>query len=633
MAISISKMSTTGGFLEKAAIEFLPGLNCIIGSRGTCKSTVVETIRFLFDADREKVGEMVCENTGNEPNAISHKGLLKVTLGGATARCEIKQTGADPESLIIERDVGTEPRIYKDGVKQIADRDVLQCIEIYSQGELQKIAEDSTRRLQLIDRPNQKKIDELKCKREALAVKLKETGNDIRTRRSGIEARRAEVKALDAYQQTLTDLEKARPTLSPELDEERTKYAQRQNVHSKASSLATKWSELVGNLTQITQSSEDYRAVAASLKQLGLPEATSLGDCFEAIAAFITRTKSEAADLSDKLPGQVNALGLLLDKLSEKYVALRKGQESLNEALRKEDQLRQQIGQLQRINDEANTFTAELNVLIEHRSLLRSEIAKVNDEIYCLRVVEVDRINQSYHKKVLLTLTQSSHAGGYRGTLARLLDRSRLRSQDEIADQIAVKIPPQELVDIVEAADSQRLAMVLERDLGQMARLVGYLVDNPSLYDVETQIFDDVLEITLFDEGTPKRVDQLSKGQKATAMLPLILREAEYPLIFDQPEDDLDNRFIYETLVQQIRELKLKRQLIFVTHNANIPVLGDAERVIVMHMQNPIQTGVPDVGNIDAVKDKILNLLEGGAEAFNLRQVKYGPLLNQKHGN
>src|SRR6185437_8240851 len=220
-------------------------------------STVVETIRFLFDADREKVGEMICESTDNEINAISHQGLLKVTLGGATARCEIKQTGTDSESIIIERDVGTEPRIYKDGVKQIADRDVLQRIEIYSQGELQKIAEDSKRRLQLIDRPNQKKIDELKAKRETLAAKLKETGNDIRTRRSGIEARRAEVKALDAYQQTLTDLEKARPTLSPQLDEERTKYTQRQNVYGKANTLATKWSELVGNFTQLTQSAEE----------------------------------------------------------------------------------------------------------------------------------------------------------------------------------------------------------------------------------------------------------------------------------------------------------------------------------------------------------------------------------------
>lgn len=633
MAIKISKLSTTGGFLEKASIQFAPGLNCIIGSRGTCKSTVIETIRFLFNADPAKVLEMTNPDQVSPSDGVSHRGLLAATLGGATARCEIEDAGTETQSLTIERDVGADSRIYKDGVKQLTEQDVLRRIEIYSQGELQRIAEDSRRRLELIDRPNQKKISELQDKQKTLAGKLRETGNDIRTRRAGVEARRAEVKALDAYQQTLAELQKTRPTLSPELDEERTKYTQRQNVLNSATSLAAQWNQLVNNFTEITQSSEEYRAVATSLKQLGVPEAKSLGDLLDSIAAFITRTKTEANELSVALPQHTKALASSLEKLSERYVTLRKGQENLNEVLRKEDQLRQQINHLERIREEANKLTAELNVLVERRASLRADIAKVNDGIYSLRVVEVEKINQIYHKKVLLTLTQSSHAGEYRDTLTKLLDKSRLRYQDEIADQIANKIPPQELVDIVEAADSQRLASVLDRDLGQMARLVGFLVDSPLLYDVETQIFEDVLEITLFDGGTPKRVDQLSKGQKATAMLPLILRDADYPLIFDQPEDDLDNRFIYETLVERIHELKNTRQLIFVTHNANIPVLGDAERVIVMKMDSPTQSGAPDVGDIDAVKDKILNLLEGGAEAFNLRQAKYGPLLTTHHGN
>jgi len=164
--------------------------------------------------------------------------------------------------------------------------------------------------------------------------------------------------------------------------------------------------------------------------------------------------------------------------------------------------------------------------------------------------------------------------------------------------------------------------------LGQMARLVSYLGDSPDLYQLETQIFEDELDITLFDEGIPKRVDQLSKGQKATAILPLILRAADYPLIFDQPEDDLDNRFIYATLVEIIRELKVERQLIFVTHNANIPVLGEAERVVVMKMENPKKAAPPNVGDVDEVKEEILSLLEGGAEAFKRRQTRYGSLLN-----
>ena len=115
----------------------------------------------------------------------------------------------------------------------------------------------------------------------------------------------------------------------------------------------------------------------------------------------------------------------------------------------------------------------------------------------------------------------------------------------------------------------------------------------------------------------------------ATALLPLILRSADYPLIFDQPEDDLDNRFIYKTLVEIVRSLKLERQLIFVTHNANIPVLGEADRVIVMQMETPLTAGSPVYGTVDEVKEHILNILEGGKEAFQQRQQKYQTLLTK----
>jgi energy-coupling factor transporter ATP-binding protein EcfA2 len=144
-------------------------------------------------------------------------------------------------------------------------------------------------------------------------------------------------------------------------------------------------------------------------------------------------------------------------------------------------------------------------------------------------------------------------------------------------------------------------------------------------------LFEDTLQITLFDQGTPKSISELSNGQMATALLPLILRSAPYPLIFDQPEDDLDNSFIYRTLVRQIQRLKLERQLIFVTHNANIPVLGSADSVIVMDMQSPTSAAVPQMGTVDEVKPAILSLLEGGAEAFRLRQERYKDLVKDAH--
>jgi ATPase subunit of ABC transporter with duplicated ATPase domains len=215
----------------------------------------------------------------------------------------------------------------------------------------------------------------------------------------------------------------------------------------------------------------------------------------------------------------------------------------------------------------------------------------------------------------------------YPAELAKLLAGSRLRNQEDVVRDTCGRVDPSQLVDVVEAGDAARLAKLLDRDQGQMTRLVSYLLDNSSLYDLEGLVFEDRLEITMYDEGVPKPVSQLSKGQMATALLPLILRPAPYPLVFDQPEDDLDNRFVFRTLVEAIRNLTQQRQLIFVTHNANIPVLGDAEHVVVMQMQSPTQAAPAVTGSVDAVKEHILTLLEGGADAFRKRQQRYEDLL------
>ncbi len=137
----------------------------------------------------------------------------------------------------------------------------------------------------------------------------------------------------------------------------------------------------------------------------------------------------------------------------------------------------------------------------------------------------------------------------------------------------------------------------------------------------------DNLEITMMVRGEAKPIEKLSKGQKATALLPLILREADYPLIVDQPEDDLDNAFVSDKLIERLKAISGRRQLIFVTHNANIPVLGDANRVVVMEMNGPREALPCQKGTVDEMKDSIIKLLEGGKEAFNSRQKKYGPAL------
>ena len=98
--------------------------------------------------------------------------------------------------------------------------------------------------------------------------------------------------------------------------------------------------------------------------------------------------------------------------------------------------------------------------------------------------------------------------------------------------------------------------------------------------------------------------------------------DSENPLIVDQPEDNLDNSFIYENVVKRIQEMKHRRQLIFVTHNPNIPVLGDAERVFVLKSTGT-SAATEKEGNVDECKDEIVTLLEGGEIAFLERKRRY----------
>ena len=126
-------------------------------------------------------------------------------------------------------------------------------------------------------------------------------------------------------------------------------------------------------------------------------------------------------------------------------------------------------------------------------------------------------------------------------------------------------------------------------------------------------------------------LEALSTGQKATAILLLLLLTSDAPLIIDQPEDDLDNRFITEGIVPRMRTEKRRRQFVFSTHNANIPVLGDSELTIGLTASGEAAEGKAHIapehmGSIDEqdVRELIEEILEGGKEAFERRRRKYG---------
>jgi hypothetical protein len=112
----------------------------------------------------------------------------------------------------------------------------------------------------------------------------------------------------------------------------------------------------------------------------------------------------------------------------------------------------------------------------------------------------------------------------------------------------------------------------------------------------------------------------------------LLLLESDAPLVVDQPEDDLDNRFITDGVVPIMRQEKRRRQFLFSTHNANIPVLGDAELILGLAASGEggktghAKIAPQHMASIDSqpARELVEEILEGGKDAFEMRRSKYG---------
>lgn len=145
----------------------------------------------------------------------------------------------------------------------------------------------------------------------------------------------------------------------------------------------------------------------------------------------------------------------------------------------------------------------------------------------------------------------------------------------------------------------------------------------------------------LRDGGDPAKeadwqvITEGSPGQRTAAMLGFVLHHGLEPLVLDQPEDDLDTEWISNLVVKELRASRWKRQIIVVTHNANIPVNGDADQVIVLENQDqvlPVRSSSDGKGGqihhcgpieVQQVRNDIQDIVEGGITAFIRREKKY----------
>jgi ATPase subunit of ABC transporter with duplicated ATPase domains len=289
------------------------------------------------------------------------------------------------------------------------------------------------------------------------------------------------------------------------------------------------------------------------------------------------------------------------------------------------EELAKERARIEPILKELQRYETKLRRLYDERKELKDEIQQKRHEIFKVRDQEKDRINDKLKEKLRVNVLFEEEKRRFTEYLKDMLKGSGVgNAVDSLVSPIGKTIDGILLSDYINQG-SGKLIEGFNLTKAKADQIVKWFEDEKKLFELETLFPEDKIEISLKVNGEYKKIDGLSAGQKATALLLLLFAREENPLIIDQPEEDLDNRFIYEDVVKTLRDMKGKRQLIIATHNANIPVLGDSELIIVLESEAG-RCKIIDRGSIDkeSIRQGVKNIMEGGEEAFMRRAGKYG---------
>jgi hypothetical protein len=221
-----------------------------------------------------------------------------------------------------------------------------------------------------------------------------------------------------------------------------------------------------------------------------------------------------------------------------------------------------------------------------------------------------------------VSVTRAGQFDVFSATVADVLRGSGLRYGD-LSVALAEHITPRELLEAADNNDVELLEDAVGISKDRAARALAHLREG-DLGALATIPVEDTVAFELLDGSDYKDIAALSTGQRCTVVLPLVLQHTERMLIVDQPEDHIDNAFIVDTLIQSVLARDPKGQIVFSTHNANIPVLGDADWVIQLG-SNGRRGFVVIAAPLEhqSVVSSITTIMEGGAEAFERRASFY----------
>lgn len=621
----IDSINVTGGFLDGLTLEFprSPSLICVIGPRGSGKSTLIEAIR-------HGMGERV------DPSNKDRAGLIETNLGPAKITIRTMPS-KHTEALVIyrrSRDAAIVTRTDGSALPGIdLERGTLLRLDAYGDKEIENIAKEQLgpKRRQLIDELHDHQYDELLLNLSNLRRQLDANADAIRNERRKEEDLANQLVELPGARDQLKALPD--PTLSTG-DAQPFAKAEQQSRYNKEESRKVQvtlqqHTDTLNALERIASMANSFQldVVPTSENRATLLEANAIAQSTaDAIKLHLQQLNHTIRDGLQRLEGVVQTLNDSHARQEADFQALRVKNDELGEQFKRRGQLADKVRHLEEVSEKLQGVRTEINRLLDDRRQIKGTYLLERERCSTLREQITTRLQEGLEKRVRLRVQRNADNSKYDAMLTEGLHGARVRNHNDIKARL-LEVRPEALAEMIrlnEVAELDTQTSLGEDRCRKILDSFGTTVDPFKLEVVE---FEDriAIELNVGTEGEPhfKDAKDLSSGQKCTALLPLLLARRHVPLIIDQPEDNLDNHFIYETVVEAVTRLKSQRQMIFVTHNANIPVLGKADLVVVMDSDGH-RGFISKHGTVDECRGEIIDLLEGGEKAFDLRRQHYG---------
>jgi len=645
----------SNSFFESLTVAFAENLNCIIGVRGSGKSTLVEALRYIFGYNRslDDIGQLAGPIRDLQKNNLEGC-LIQIVYRASSGEERVLSATYDEKT-----DYATKVCTLTGDYCEVADVEASgeYPLRLFGWSEIETLGRSHQRQRELLDRLIPELIpvlDKKKVVRNELKLNRALVDQAITEVRSAFEANDNEIRRYSEFKKDFDKLNTEDvKTLFAELDHEKEKRALLIQVYENSTALFNdlsshkrKWlqAEIDTIIKNATSELRDWWVTDESVK-LRIVD----------IESNMKQQVQGAAEKAQKFAELVKAHGQLIKKKTDELnVSLQKQFEG-DTSLQKVADLRANAeGRLKRVKKLRKDYQEkwdDLVSILKERTILTSELSSTQNEIAGIRARHNERLKNILNNflpdgmDVSILLKPGGDSEKFSEWLYKVFG-ARSNQAKKIRQFIQDNVSPVGYSEMVLNQSFGQLLKLCESSAGDAvisgedidfnanktkvfekdeAAGIDVFVDNGKrlsmLLDLQETEWDDKEAILL--NGIP--VNEKSPGQRSSAMLPLIALAEKTPLIIDQPEDNIDKRLIGTVLSSVLAELKEHRQIIVCTHDPNILVGGDAEQIIVLDAESDKKGKVQQHGSIDNndIIQTVVDLLEGGNEAFARREKRY----------